>query len=328
MSFDMINHLCNFIEKNPPERKYVTLYGGEPLMKENKEELKYLIDKLGSKYKLKFISNGFEVVNFLDLLNETNTDFIQISLDGPRIFHNKTRKSCMGSESFDIIVSNIIHLIEKKINVNLRVNCTSENINHMKELNETLKNYSFYYSNLFSISYSPIIDFSNKKKTTELGMENFIEAIESLNNYGKSHNFIEGIYIHNHFRSFFKTSFLHRKPLKIQPLACNTYLNTYVLDPFGKIYPCWDVVGETEHSIGTFYPEITENEQAISIWRNRENIIFEKCIRCPYVLYCGGGCTMKAKLRKGKFEEVDCDSFPYIFKIHFSAEYHKWMNNY
>jgi uncharacterized protein len=326
MTFNMIDHLCDFIEKNPPKKKCITLYGGEPLMRENKKELKYLIDKLGNKYKLKFISNGFEIADFLNLLNEANTEFIQISLDGDKTFHNKTRKSCTGSESFDIIMNNIISLIEKRINVYLRVNCTSENINHMKELNEALKNYSFYYNSLFSISYSPIIDFSGKKNVKILEMEDFIETIKSLNNYGKSHDFIEGIYIHNHFRNFFKNSFFHRKPLKIQPLACNSYLNTYVLDPFGKIYPCWDIVDEAEHCIGTFYPETTENKHAISIWRNRENVIFEKCIQCPYVLYCGGGCMMKAKLKKGKFDEVECDFFPEIFKTHFKIEYNNWIN--
>jgi uncharacterized protein len=323
MDFDMINYLWNFIEKNPPKRKSVTLYGGEPFMRENKEELKYLINKLSDKYKLKFISNGFEIAEFLDLLNESNTEFVQISLDGPRVFHNKTRRSCMGDESFDIIMNNIISLIAKKISVYLRVNCTIDNINYLKELNETLKNYPFYYNNLFSISYSPIIDFLNKKKTKTLEMSNFIEKIESLNNYGKSHGFIEGIYIHNHLRFFFQNSLIYKEPLIIQPLACNTYSNSYVLDPFGKIYPCWDVVDDAEHCIGTFYPEITENKQAISIWRNRESIIFEKCIQCPYVLHCGGGCMVKAKLKKGKLDDVYCDSFAEIFEIHFLNEYNK-----
>jgi uncharacterized protein len=321
MSFDMINHLYDFIEKNPPQRKSITIYGGEPLMKENKEELKYLINKLSANYKLRFISNGFEISNLIDLLNESNTDFIQISCDGPKIYHNTTRKSCTGNETFDTIMNNILLLIEKKISVNLRINCTKETINHMKELHETLKDYSFYYNNLFSISYSPIINFSIKKDTTELKMEYFIEKIELLNDYGKFHGFIQGAYIHHHFRDSFMNALVHQKPLKIQPIACNTYVNTYVLDPFGKIYPCWDITDEPEHCIGTFYPEVTENKDALSIWRTRENVIFEKCIQCPYVLYCGGGCIIKAKLRKDRLNDVDCDAFPFIFKTHFKSIY-------
>ena len=90
----------------------------------------------------------------------------------------------------------------------------------------------------------------------------------------------------------------------------------------GKIYPCWDVTDQPEHCIGTFFPEITENKQALHKWRNRENVIIEKCIECPYVLYCGGGCMIKAKLKKRNFDEVECDSFPEIFKSHFLQEYH------
>jgi uncharacterized protein len=226
-----------------------------------------------------------------------------------------------GEATFDKILDNIQLLIEKKIMVNLRVNCTNETIHSLKELNQTLKQYPFYYNALFSISYSPIIDFSAQKEKKELKMNDFIQEIEFLNDYGKSHGFIEGTYIHHHFRAFFKNSLMLREPLKIQPIACNTYINTCVLDPFGKIYPCWDITDQQEHCIGTFYPEITENKQAIERWRNRENSIIEKCIQCPYVLHCGGGCTIKAKLKKGTFDEVECDSFPDIFARHFLHEY-------
>jgi uncharacterized protein len=83
------------------------------------------------------------------------------------------------------------------------------------------------------------------------------------------------------------------------------------------------VTDDTEHCIGTFYPEITVNQTNLNKWRSREKIIFEKCIKCPYVFYCGGGCAVKAKLRKGNLNDVDCDTFPDIFKSHFTWAYYR-----
>lgn len=321
MNKDMVDVVCGFIDSNPPKSKTITIYGGEPFIKENEENLKYLIEKLTENHKLIFISNGFEIDYFIDLLNEMNTSFIQISCDGSRFFHDKTRKSYQGEATFDKIMSNIQLLIKKKIAVNLRINCTRNTIHSLKELHETLSKYDFYRSTLFSISYSPIIDFFDKRKGIELEMTDYIQEIELLNDYGKSQGFVEGSYIHYYFRDFFRNSLLNRKSLPIQPVVCNAYTHSCVLDPFGKIYPCWDVTDQPEHCIGTFYPEITKNEEIIDKWHNRENVIIEKCIQCPYVLYCGGGCAIKAKLKNGKFDDVECDSFPEIFKRHFLYEY-------
>lgn len=153
-----------------------------------------------------------------------------------------------------------------------------------------------------------------------------MNSYHTFNKNSENQNFTAGAYLHHHLRSNFKKALINKQPVAIQPVACNSYVNTFVLDPYGKIYPCWDVTDDIEHCIGTYYPQITENKQVLLKWRNRELTIFEKCIRCPYVFYCGGGCAIKANLKTGRFDDIDCDSFPYIFQTHFAHAYNNRNN--
>jgi uncharacterized protein len=90
------------IEKN------IVLYGGEPLLKENKEIVEYIVNKgvdLG--YTFEAITNGYDLEAFTDLLSPDKIRSIQVTVDGMQENHDKKRIHFVTIKSFDKIITNI-----------------------------------------------------------------------------------------------------------------------------------------------------------------------------------------------------------------------------
>jgi uncharacterized protein len=89
----------------------------------------------------------------------------------------------------------------------------------------------------------------------------------------------------------------------------------YTIDPFGDIYPCWDVLSEEECRIGKVDTEkgrfvLNEHEAE---WKGRRVDRIEDCKKCRHMLFCGGGCSAQAKVINSDINKVFCDDFETIF---------------
>ena len=85
--------------------------------------------------------------------------------------------------------------------------------------------------------------------------------------------------------------------------ACKT---EWAFDYTGTIYSCTATVGKQGEELGTYYPLITKNEEAIETWQNRDITTIEKCKSCEVALACGGGCASVAKNQHGHVNSPDC----------------------
>ena len=90
-----------------PHRKLrkniITLYGGEPLLAENKDIVNYIVDEGRRRgYKFVAVTNGYEIDQFVNLLGEDGIYRLQITLDGPREIHNQRRIHYKDSNTFDL----------------------------------------------------------------------------------------------------------------------------------------------------------------------------------------------------------------------------------
>lgn len=83
---EMVDRLYDsLLEISPRElhSKRITLYGGEPLLAENKEIVSYIVSKgvkLG--YTFDAVTNGYDLEVYADLLSSDKIAFLQITLDG------------------------------------------------------------------------------------------------------------------------------------------------------------------------------------------------------------------------------------------------------
>ena len=97
---------------------------------------------------------------------------------------------------------------------------------------------------------------------------------------------------------------------------CGAYTSLAVLDPFGRIYPCWDFVDNLDHQIGEFHPKVVYNDVVTDLWRGRDREVLQKdCLSCPYVLLHGSGCQAEAYRQTGKYWERNCEDFPFQFDL-------------
>ncbi len=99
----------------------------------------------------------------------------------------------------------------------------------------------------------------------------------------------------------------------------------FVFDPFGDIYPCWEVIGRTEHRIGTYGPGRLElDERAVDTWHNRSVVEIRGCRACAYLFFCGGGCQAFAIARTGRADEPHCLDFPRHFQAAAVQAFRQW----
>ncbi|MHB8839821.1 MAG: radical SAM protein, partial [Gemmatimonadaceae bacterium] len=73
-------------------RKYVTLFGGEPLLPGNYDHVADIIKQLNARaLGLAIVTNGYTLPDYLPLLKTAAVREVQVTLDGPPALHNQRR---------------------------------------------------------------------------------------------------------------------------------------------------------------------------------------------------------------------------------------------
>lgn len=170
MSFSIAKKAIDFyFSKGNRSRKYVSFYGGEPLLRPN--FIMSCVDYLSSlKSKNRDIDLSIRISTNGTLLNENLMDFfiknnidLQISLDGPKRQHNKYRIYKNGNGSYDNIMKNLKILYKKSsayFNNKVFFNCVVTPTSDLLELDD------FFSKNLLTKNNRQLINFVNKKDTT------------------------------------------------------------------------------------------------------------------------------------------------------------------
>jgi uncharacterized protein len=87
-AFKAIDEVAPYIQFNLKE---ILFYGGEPLLKENRDIIKYMVEKgHSSGYKFKAITNGYDLKHFKELLSENLIYTLQITVDGTKKGYTQT----------------------------------------------------------------------------------------------------------------------------------------------------------------------------------------------------------------------------------------------
>lgn len=146
-NMDDMDRIIDFVVHQFPKTKYneieINFSGGEPLL--SFDVLSYFVKQFNMQFansdisiKYSLTSNG-SIFNkeILRFLNE-NMFSIQISLDGCRELHNRTRHFKNDQGSFDVILSNIETILDNYSDIlcSLRVNILDKNLNYCKIIDE------------------------------------------------------------------------------------------------------------------------------------------------------------------------------------------------
>lgn len=325
---DMAYDSMTVIEKKQElHNKQIILYGGEPLLKENKSIIEYIVRKgkeLG--YYFAAITNGYDLNFFEDLLEYDLIRMLQITVDGCEEHHNKRRIHYQNKDSFKVIIHNIGIALQKGVTVAIRVNTDHNNIGDLLRLEKLFDKLGYSKYANFSINSALLVDYSPSNSKNNHSVQNFskelnymnrLEYLNQLNKIGFRECQDFGIY--NRLYSSIK----HNTHLSFRTFFCGAQTGMYIFDPFGDIYSCWNDVGNVDNAIGNYLNGI-QWTKAKEIWLNTGVLTYEECCHCKYIFLCRGGCVSHSIL-KNKGIKPYCDDFNDSFIYAANRAYNEYI---
>jgi uncharacterized protein len=317
---EIIDSFFSYVQKEfSGKRKYITVFGGEPLMAspKQKELISYLIEKsIAANIEVCFVTNGYTLVEYIDILKQGHIREIQITMDGTAAFHNARRFLKGGGGTFDKIVEGVDACLANNLTVNLRMVIDKENVENLTDLAQFAIDKQWTSSPFFKTQIGRNYELHHCQSSVD-------RLFSRISLYEKLYALTEK---HPHILEFYKpaysvSKFLAENGSLPDPLfdSCPACKTEWAFDYTGHIYPCTATVGKDDESLGTFYPEITLAKDLVDIWESRDVISIPECKECSVQLACGGGCGSVAKNNNGTVCSTDCRPVKELLELGFAA---------
>ncbi len=118
----------------------ISLFGGEPLLLENEEIIRYILDE-GHRRGIGFniTTNGYTLDHYAKILKDYQIKGIQVTIDGPPQVHDKYRYTKKGKGSYTKIMESIEMASQYLLPIRIRSNVTVDSLTHIDLLIEDLK---------------------------------------------------------------------------------------------------------------------------------------------------------------------------------------------
>jgi uncharacterized protein len=300
-------------------KKYLTIFGGEPLLNspKQKELISYLLEQANkSNLEVSFVTNGYSLVEYIDILKTAQIREIQVTLDGKGIVHDSRRFLKGGGATFDKIVNGIDACLQNGLPVNLRMVIDKANIDGLPEMAQFAIDKGWTKSEFFKTQLGRNYELHHCQATSEK-LFSRVSLYETIYKQVK-----ENPYILEFYKPAYSISkFLAENGNLPDPLfdACPACKTEWAFDYTGQIYSCTATVGKPGESLGTFFPEVTRKEEMINDWESRDVTTIAECSDCNMQLACGGGCGSVAKNRTGNVCSTDCRPVKELLELGFSA---------
>jgi uncharacterized protein len=329
MDTDCQNALLDFIKKQIKGLEYlgITWYGGEPLLCKDiiyklSQEFIKLCNENNVKYNAYIISNGYLIDNeTIKNFKKYKISGAQLTIDGPERIHNKRRILKINKDdNFKRVFNSVKMLKENGINPSVRINIDKDNIEYVDELIDIFRNENMSDVDLHFGQVTPYTEscksISESCFDTEEFSEKLIKLQDKLNNKGFSamgYPYYPGI----------KSNY-----------CCSDQINSFVIDPDGNMYKCWNEVGNISKVVGNV-KKVKENKEKHMI-NNMLNYMtwtpFEskQCKECKLLPVCMGGCPymrinndVQTKCERWKFNLEDILKYTYTCYLKYPEKFKK-----
>ncbi|MCX8123804.1 MAG: radical SAM protein [Spirochaetes bacterium] len=327
LSKEVIDAFYGYITTQIQKPKYITLFGGEPLLESShaKELISYFIEKANNYgLSLAIVTNGYTLSSYIATLKKASIREIQVTLDGTEEVHNARRYTHTKAPTFEAIVTGIDVALSENIPINLRVVVDAQNINNLPKLAQFAIDRGWTKNPLFKTQIGRNYELHSCQADNAklFDRASLYEKIYAL--------IIQHPYILQFHRPAFSISkFLFENGTMPHPLfdACPGCKTEWAFDYTGTIYPCTAMVGKKGEDVGTFYPEISLNHDYIKEWQNRDITTIEQCKQCEKSLLCGGGCAALAKNKTGQILSPDCRPQDQLLSMGISLYFEKGITH-
>lgn len=288
------------------DKKYITIFGGEPLLpsQKSKDNILYILNEANKRaLKVAVVTNGYHLEEYLDIFKAEQIKEIQVTLDGVGEVHNNRRVHKSGLKTFDKIVRGVDLALNLGLTVNLRFVVDKENIQELLKLSEFAIKRGWTEKSNFKTQIGRNYELHYCQKSGS-NLYTRVELYEDIYKMLKVHPEI----MEFHKPAFSISKFLFENGDLPSPVfdSCPGCKSEWAFDYTGKIYACTATVGKKGEELGTFYPEIKLNNTLVEEWQDRDVTTIGECKDCSLQHACGGGCAAVAKNKHGSIYKPDC----------------------
>lgn len=265
----------------------ISLYGGEPMM--DKEILEFFCAGAYATVHGCELPITFDMTTNLTLLDDKMISLIkkysiatQVTIDGPKYFHDKKRISRDGQGTFDIILGNLQRLKENGLSklVTIRINIDNDTIDYAEAAFLAIKDYS---PNIYFSVVRHYVGANDCHKGFCVPEDFYSSYITKTNAVLKKHG-----------------RAVHRQFGKRTPCTLVTP-NKYYIDCKFDVYGCDSLVNHPECRIGTLDKDGRLNLSNFYYRQMATTAIRTvKCQGCKWMPMCGGGCPAEAYINSGR----------------------------
>lgn len=308
MSEETIRNVCRYIEKivSRPELKHFQLsfFGGEPLMYysdvmlpiadfAHKSAIQHDKD-----FAIDITSNGylFNTDRFKKLL-KLGLKSCQITLDGSKELHDKTRFPFNNTGSYSNIINNIHIAVRLGINIVLRINYTKKNLTDLELILKDFEDLSIKERDMITLSMNKV--WQETANDLKYDVNKFTEAA-------------------NEFGFQMPDALLADR---VRNPCYADKINEAVINYDGKVYKCnaRDFTDDRHEGILNCEGNIIWNK--LYHKRNKTRNINQICKTCSIFPICGGGCSQFALENSGKDYCIGKDESNEIITQMFLSKY-------
>jgi uncharacterized protein len=312
------------IEPDTGYARPITLFGGEPLLRENKDLIEHILSRAhqGGTHSVNAITNATDLDAYEDLLGPGNLSRLQITLDGVPEEHDRRRVYPDGRGSFAAIAANITMALKRDVSINIRLNIDRNNVVQLPNLAQIFVDQGWTANPGFLAYTAPI--HGGNGKTAKASTFSSWELDQALDELRAAHPVMEVIARpDDRLRSRVQSIFESGGHPGAQPTFCGAHNGMYVIDRFGDLYACWERTGNSKIRIGRILQDSTVEMNATNtgMWRSRTVTANPVCRQCRYALFCGGGCAVLAEGRKGRIDRNFCDGYGFRFRAMVAEAY-------
>lgn len=283
MTAQTVANLKNFVKHIISDRGLshlrVSWYGGEPLLvKDLLIELQTYFHQQCSEnnvsYKSALVTNGYLLDSeFAEELGKKGNNFVQITLDGTKEFHDKRRALKNGGPTFDRIYENMKSVAQYFDRITLRVNVDRENLDAFELIVELLERDGLIPKvQPYPGHVDALTDTCKNILPRCLSREEFARYETAI---GK--NLIEQ---EKDFASYPSIG-----------IGCGAICDNAVsIDPQGYLYKCWNDVGVPDKSVGRLCEDSIDFNDTIFDWVSYDLFEFAECRECNFLPLCLANC--------------------------------------
>lgn len=221
-----------------------------------------------------------------------NNFLVGISLDGPRVCHDRYRHDKLGQPTFDAVMRAVDLLHTHQVEFNILTTIHAGNVNQPVQVYEFLKN----EAGTKYIQFIPIIERVNRSGFQE-GYQVTKRSVTSKK-YGEFLIAVFDQWVRKDVGSIFVQIFdaalgawSGRQPGLC--VFCRTCGSALVMEHNGDIF-CCDHFVQPDHFLGNILLEPLEqlvlSEKQVTFGNQKHSLLPDYCLECEYNFICCGGC--------------------------------------